>query len=99
ATDRFVMEVLEAPAIDSYFNWGFFDGVLMQKEYFSTYVFEDTAAELLASDADLKEKFEAWRMGQNEKPSAREQLNWIYRHSPYLETNLMVLPIGRILAQ
>jgi hypothetical protein len=44
---KFLLETLEPEAIDSYFNWNEFDGILGQKEYFSDYVFEDTAAELL----------------------------------------------------
>jgi hypothetical protein len=32
---------------------------LAQKEYYSAYIFEDTAAELLKKDKKLKEAFEA----------------------------------------
>ncbi len=44
---KFLLETLEPEAIDSYFNWNFFDAILGQKEYYSAYVFEDTAAKLL----------------------------------------------------
>jgi hypothetical protein len=30
--NRFIMEVLEPQAPDSYFTWNFFDGILGQKE-------------------------------------------------------------------
>jgi hypothetical protein len=43
AQKRFILETLEPAAPDSYFNWNFFDGILMQKEHFSSYVFEDIA--------------------------------------------------------
>jgi hypothetical protein len=42
--NRLNVETLEPQGADSFFAWNFFDGILMQKEYFSPYVFEDTAA-------------------------------------------------------
>lgn len=95
--DRFLLETLEPVAVDSYFNWGFTDGILQQKEYFSHYVFEDTAAELLKKDPQLKANFEAWLANATPKPSPKAQLDWIYRHSPYFETQLNTYPIARIL--
>ena len=44
---RYLIETLEAEATDSFFNWNFFDTILQQKEGFSSYVFEDIAAEYL----------------------------------------------------
>ena len=34
AASRYLIETLEPHAPDSYFAWNFFDGILMQKEYF-----------------------------------------------------------------
>ncbi len=48
--NRYIVETLEPQATDSFFNWNFFDSVLGQKEHYSAYVFEDTAAELLKND-------------------------------------------------
>ncbi|MBL0126661.1 MAG: hypothetical protein IPP83_04215 [Flavobacteriales bacterium] len=66
ATDRYVMEVLEPEAEDSYFAWGFFDSVLQQKEWFSDYVFEDIAADLLKKDSALKAALGARRAADPE---------------------------------
>ena len=54
--NRFVLEVLEPQSDDSYFAWNFFDGILGQKEGFSSYVFEETAVEFLNKNPDLKAK-------------------------------------------
>lgn len=43
---RYLLEVLEPEAPDSFFNWNFFDTILQQKEGFSAYVFEDIAKEI-----------------------------------------------------
>ena len=37
-------------APDSWFAWNFLDAILNQKEYFSAYVFEDLADQMLNSD-------------------------------------------------
>ena len=55
---KFLLETLEPEAVDSYFNWNFFDAILGQKEYYSPYVFEDTASQLLKDNKALKTAFE-----------------------------------------
>lgn len=94
--DRFIVETLEPRAVDSYFNWGFFDGILQQKEYFSAYVYEDTAAELLRTNPELKQRFEAWKNGQEKAPGAGAQLDWIYRNSPNFEGTAQLYPVGML---
>jgi hypothetical protein len=95
--DRLVVELLEPRAVDGYLAWGFFDAVLQQKEYFSAYVFEDTAAELLRSSPELRKRFEHWRSGESTPPSAAAQLDWLYRHSPHYEGTANQYPIVRLL--
>ncbi len=93
---KYVLETLEPQAVDSYFNWNFFDAILQQKEYFSAYVFEDTAAKLLKEDAALKAAFD--KKKQEDKAFADDgdaQLNWIYRNSVYYEKTHMEYPVFR----
>lgn len=91
---KYLLETLEPQATDSYFNWNFFDAVLQQKEYFSAYVFEDTAARLLEEDPALKSAFEkAKQKDAALAASGDAQLDWIYRHSPYYESTHMQYPI------
>ena len=78
---RFLIETLEPEAIDSYFNWNFFDATLGQKEYFSDYVFEDTAAEYLKQHPETKAQLEEKRNQDKafaDNPEA--QLEWIYKN-------------------
>lgn len=83
---KYIIETLEPEALDSFFNWNFFDGILSQKEYYSAYIFEDTAAELLKNDKDLKQKFEAKKSSDTKfADDGTAQLDWIYRNSPYFE--------------
>ncbi len=94
---KYLLETLEPQGIDSYFNWNFFDAILQQKEYFSDYVFEDTAAALLKNDKNLKAAFE--KKKQEDKLFAEDadaQLDWIYRNSVYYEQSHMEYPVYRI---
>ncbi len=95
--NRYIVETLEPEGPDSFFAWNFFDGVLMQKEYFSSYVFEDLAAELLRGDPELRRKLEQKRQADEKfAQSARAQLNFIYENSPHYETTYRQYPVGRL---
>ena len=68
-----------------------------EKEYFSPYVFEEKALEVLEKDSQLEKEF---RIKQKEDPefasSRWAQLFFIYRHSEYYEPTHMVMPVGRV---
>ena len=94
---NFLTHVLEPAAVDSYFNWNFFDAILQQKEYFSAYVFEDRAAKLLRNNQQLKADFEAAKAADAELAGdSGAQLNWIYRHSPHYERTHRRYPVARV---
>ncbi|QVY67196.1 M14 family metallopeptidase [Polaribacter sp. Q13] len=91
---RYLLETLEAAATDSFFNWNFFDTVLQQKEGYSAYVFEDIAAQFLIDNPSVKKEFEEKLKSDTEfAKNPREQLNYIYKKSPYYEPVHLRLPI------
>lgn len=93
-TETFLANVLQPEAPDSYFNWNFFDAILQQKEWFSDYVFEDIAAELLQSDPELKKKLEAQKAKDPVfAASSFQQLYFVYRNSPYFEQGYRRYPV------
>jgi len=95
--NRFVVEVLEPQAPDSYFAWNFFDSHLQQKEWFSPYIFEDLALEILANNPNLKAEFLEKKKTDTEfNKSQWAQLYFIYRNSEYFEKNFMQYPIYRV---
>lgn len=99
-SNRYIVETLEPHAPDSYFAWNFFDGILMQKEYFSSYVFEDLATEMLEENEALRDELEKKRQEDEEfAKSARAQLNFVYRNSPYYEPTHRLYPVGRLLIE
>ncbi|MGV3658165.1 MAG: M14 family metallopeptidase [Chitinophagaceae bacterium] len=95
---RFITEVLEPQAEDSYFAWNFFDPILGQKEGFSDYVFEETAAQFLKEAPEVKRKLEERRAADPEfAKSARAQLNFVFQNSPYYEPAHMQYPVYRLM--
>ncbi|MCS6833802.1 MAG: hypothetical protein NZ521_09535, partial [Flammeovirgaceae bacterium] len=95
--NRYIVETLEPEAPDSFFNWNFFDTILRRKEYFSDYVFEDIAAELLRQHPDLRAALEEKRRTDKEfAENALKQLDFIYARSPYAEEGYLRYPVYRI---
>ncbi len=93
---KFIVNTLEPQAPDSYFAWNFFDGILMEKEHYSAYVFEDLAIDILNNNPELKQKFlqkkqEDVKFSEN----ASAQLDYIYKNSLYYEDSAFVYPVGR----
>lgn len=94
---RFILSVLEPEMPDSYFAWNYFDSYVQQKEYFSSYVFEDKAAELLAEDPELKRLFDEKKSNDQEfRENSNSQLYFIYQHSEFYEPSHNLLPVFRI---
>ena len=95
---KYLLETLEPEAVDSYFNWNFFDTILQQKEGYSSYVFEDVAKQILDKNPTLKQEFETKK--QTDKAFAEngnDQLYWVYKHSKYFEKEFMRCPVYRVL--
>jgi hypothetical protein len=94
---RYLIETLEATAIDSFFNWNFFDTILQQKEGYSAYVFEDLAAEFLAKNPEIQELFD--NKFKNDKTFAKNpkaQLDFIYKKTPHYEPAHLYLPVFKL---
>jgi hypothetical protein len=95
--NRFIMEVLEPQAEDSYFTWNYFDGILGQKEGYSAYAFEDIAAEYLKNNPSLKQQLEQQRATDTTlAKSSRAQLDFIFQRSPWFEPAYLRYPIYRV---
>lgn len=94
---RYLLETLEAEATDSFFNWNFFDTILQQKEGYSSYVFEDVAAQLLAENSSLKKEFEEkLKTDEAFSKNPRMQLDFIYKKSPHYEKAHLRLPVFKV---
>lgn len=96
--NRFLMETLEPQGGDSYFAWNFFDPVLQQKEGFSAYAFEETAAEFLKQNPVVRKKLEERKAADSVfAKNAAAQLNFVYQNSPYYEPAHLRYPVYRVI--
>ena len=87
---RYLLETLEPEAVDSFFNWNFFDTILQQKEGFSPYVWED-------NNPQLKIAFEAKKKVEPLFASNwYAQLDWLHKRSLNYEQNHLRYPIIRV---
>ena len=95
---RYLIETLEASAMDSFFNWNFFDTILQQKEGYSAYVFEDIARDILAKNHIIKKRFEN-KLKKEEAfaKNPKAQLDFIYKNSLHYEKAHLQLPVFKIL--
>jgi hypothetical protein len=90
-----LLSILISRAEDSYFRWNFFDSYLQQKEYFSSYVFEEKALEILKKKPWIKEELEMMKAADKSfRESQWDQLYFIYKNSDLFEESYYLLPIG-----
>jgi hypothetical protein len=98
--NRFLIETLEPQAEDSYFTWNYFDAILGQKEGYSSYVFEDKAAEMLKNNPELKLKLENKIAADTAfAKNGSAQLNFVYQNSIYYEPDHMKYPVYRVVSK
>ncbi|WP_457618583.1 M14 family metallopeptidase [Lutibacter sp.] len=94
---RYIIETLEPSAIDSFFNWNFFDTILQQKEVYSPYVFEDIAVQFLIENPSVQNALDFKILNDEDfANNPQAQLNFIYKNSPHYETAHLKLPIYKV---
>lgn len=94
---RYIIETLEPAATDSFFRWNYFDTILQQKEGFSSYVFEATAAKMLEDDPALKATFNNKKATDPAfSASNNAQLDWLHKRSKNYEPAHLTYPIYKL---
>jgi len=94
---KVIANMLEPKARDSFVYWGFFDAVFEQKEYIESYVLEEQARLMLATDPQLKKEYES-KMASDTAFAINTLAirQWFYEQSPYWDRFKDVYPVGRI---
>ncbi|HCE58459.1 MAG TPA: hypothetical protein DER09_11675 [Prolixibacteraceae bacterium] len=94
---KYLLEMFEPKATDSFFRWNFFDNVLDQREYFSSYGFEANALKYLNEHPEFKAKFDEKRKTDTEfAKNHRAQLAYLYNNTEWLEKTWKRYPVGKI---
>lgn len=95
-TANVAIHLLEPGSTDSLATWGFFNAIFEMKEYFSDYIMEKIASEMLAKDESLRREFEERLKDEKFAKSPRARLQFFYERSPYADKRIGVYPVGRI---
>ncbi|HLM01331.1 MAG TPA: M14 family metallopeptidase [Pyrinomonadaceae bacterium] len=98
-TANVAIHLLEPQSGDSLAAWGFFNAIFEQKEYFSDYIMEPIAREMLAKDAKLRGEFEERLKDENFRKNAGARLRFFYERSPYFDKRIGLYPVGRIVTE
>lgn len=94
--NRFIVETLEPQGDDSFFAWNFFDPILNQKEWFSDYVFDAKAEQIIVENPAIKAQLDsAKRVDSVLATSHWLQMNFIYQRSLYKEPTHNRYPVAR----
>jgi hypothetical protein len=95
--NRFIIEVLEPQSDDSYFTWNYFDGILGQKEGYSSYVFEETAAAYLKENPKVQVLLNEKKLQDSSfAANGAAQLQFVFENSPYFEPDYLRYPVYRL---
>lgn len=93
---EYLVQTLDPRGYDSFFAWNFFDEILFRNEYFSPYIFEESAWELLQKDENLAGEFNKKKESDPAfAASSYQQLRYIYENSPWSEPSYMRYPVYR----
>lgn len=90
---KLLMQLLEPEAPDSLAHWGLFNTIFEQKEYFEDYAMEPIARRMLAESPALKAEFEEKLKDPQFAASPRARLEFLYTHSPYMDSHLNKYPV------
>ena len=91
-----VTVLLEPSSEDSFFQWGFFDEVLQQTEYFENYVMEPLAEQMIEKDPKLAAEFQQKLESDAAfRASPEKRLGFFYERSPYFDQRWLLYPVGR----
>jgi hypothetical protein len=94
---KYLIEMLEPKARDSFFRWNFFDNILDSREYFSSYGFEENALKYLNDHPEFKKEFQEKQKSDAEfAKNHRAQLSYIYYNSEWAEATYKRYPVARV---
>jgi hypothetical protein len=97
SSNKYIVEMLEPEAQDSFFRWNFFDPILDQREYYSSYGFEENALRYLNENPDFRKEWEkAIRNDPALQNDHRAQLGYIYDKTEWADNVTRRYPVLRV---
>lgn len=95
--NRYIVEMLEPDAPDSFFRWNFFDPILEEREYYSSYGFEENAKRYLDEHPEFRKQWEeAIKNDTSLANNHRAQLGYIYHNTGWADNVTRKYPVLRM---
>jgi hypothetical protein len=100
-TNRYIVEMLEPHAPNSFFVWNFFDAILESHDFYSMLSFESQLMEMIETDDQLRTELEKMKADdENFAADRMAQLRFVYERSPMYEIEKYnrLYPVARLTA-
>jgi len=101
-TNKYIVEMLEPHAPDSFFAWNYFDSVLESHDFYSVWGFESHLMELLDEDVELRSQFEKKKAEDPDfAANPMAQLIYLYQVAPEYEIEKWnrLYPVTRLVSE
>ncbi|KUJ84997.1 carboxypeptidase [Microbulbifer flavimaris] len=90
---KLAVALLDPRGPDSFFQWGFFNGILQRTEYYEPYALVPLAEKMLEADSVLKREFEKKLQDKEFANDPRARLEFFYQRSPYYDGAYLKYPV------
>ena len=98
AQGKLLMNLLEPLAPDALVNWGMFNTIFEDREYFESYVMEPLAQRMATEDPGLAAAFDQKIAADPAfAGNPRARLRFFYEHSPWYDREKNIYPVWRVL--
>lgn len=94
---KYLLNVLEPKSEDSFFAWNFYDEIVQQKEWYSAYIFESYAQNMLDENEELRAEYDTKiKTDSSFATNGNARLYWLYKKSPFYEKEHNRYPVLKI---
>ncbi len=91
---KLAVAVLQPEAPDSFFAWGFFNGIFQLNEFIETYVLSPYMEQVFEQDKALKREFEQKLATDPEFANdKRARVMWLYERTPFIDKSWKKYPV------
>mgnify|MGYP001067992278 CR=1 FL=1 len=100
--NKFIVEMLEPRAPNSYFAWNYFDPIIESHDFYSIWGFQDQLMEMLEKNEELRTQLEKKKYEDiSFKNDQMAQLRFIYERSPMYEIEKYnrLYPVTRLMQE
>ncbi len=94
ALGKLAVHLLQPEAIDSFFQWGYFNTIFQRTEYVENYALIPLAEDMLMNSETIRNKFnEKLKTDKAFENNAQARISWLYQQTPFYDREFLKYPI------